>query len=379
MPRGTGVGRVDASDEAVESAAARGALTLAERFIGWFRLPYLVGAVLLGGVCFGFLSSSLSLYAEPMPEGEQRDLSAAILAALAPDQILIYTLVVWAFYVPRYMRQKVEQAGAALAPLHPDREEGYRAAFARVSAIGPQLITWSVFLALLLLALSVPALMGTGPSLVQLGEGSDPTGLGDAASIFSIVSFAAITLALSSVVWSYWSVSTGIRRFGGSALGLRPYYEDGFLGLRPVGTLSLSLAIAYFTFIGLFLAALLASPTPPTVADLAGMGSLLMGLVLLGLLLFFLPMKTLHERMTVEKQVARERLTRELAPWFRESSAGDPPGDVREMLRLDLMERKVSAMALWPFDTAILGRLSVIAFSVTAILISRIVALYLGI
>jgi len=32
-------------------------------------------------------------------------------------------------------------------------------------------------------------------------------------------------------------------------------------------------------------------------------------------------------------------------------------------------------MALWPYDVGILGRLSVIAASVTAILISRIIAL----
>jgi len=32
-------------------------------------------------------------------------------------------------------------------------------------------------------------------------------------------------------------------------------------------------------------------------------------------------------------------------------------------------------MALWPYDVGILGRLSVIAVSVTAILISRILAL----
>ena len=36
-------------------------------------------------------------------------------------------------------------------------------------------------------------------------------------------------------------------------------------------------------------------------------------------------------------------------------------------------------MATWPFDVGIVGRLSVIAISVTAILISRIIALILHI
>jgi hypothetical protein len=101
----------------------------------------------------------------------------------------------------------------------------------------------------------------------------------------------------------------------------------------------------------------------------------LIGLVLLGLLLFFLPMKALHERMTHEKGGARERMTQKLAPWFGEVPAGDPPGDFGTLLRLDLMDRKVSAMAVWPFDLRILGRLTAVALSVTAILISRIVAL----
>lgn len=347
-------------------------MTLAERFIGWFHLPYALGAVLIGGVWFGFLSSFVSLYAST---GDAR----AALLAMVPVPVLIDVLTVWAFYVPRFMRRKVEQAGATLARLHPDGEPGYRSCFARMAATRPQLVTWVLFLGVLLLALSVPALMGTGRAPIEVDGGPDPTGLGDVAGLFSLVSFAVITLALSSVVWSYWSASMGIRRFGNAVLQLRPYYEDRFLGLRPVGALSLSLAVAYFTFIGLFLATLVASPTAPAVADLVGMGSLLVGLVLLGLSLFFLPMRTLHERMTLEKERARARLAEELAPWFRDPAAGDPPGDVREILRVDLMERKVSAMAMWPFDTGILGRLSVIALSVTAILISRIVALRLGI
>lgn len=348
-------------------------MTLAERFISWFRLPYLLGAVLIGGVWFGFLPPFLVGYAAT------RDPLAAVLEALAPVPFLIDVLVVWALYATRFMRLQVEQTGATLARLHPEGEAGYRSSFEGMGAPAPQLVTWVLFLEFLLLALSVPALMGTGPPPIQFEVSDDPTGLSDLAAIFTLGSFAVVTLALSSVVWSYGSISMGIRRFSNSALRLRPYYEDEFLGLRPVGTLSLALATAYFAFIGLFLATLLASPEAPRVAELLGMGSLLIGLVLLGVSLFFVPMRTLHERMAKEKRRARERLAEELAPWFRESTDSDPPGDVRDVLRLELMERKVSAMATWPFDTGILGRLTVIAVSVTAILISRLLALFLGI
>ena len=132
-------------------------MTLAERFIVCFQLPYALGCLFVGFLLFGFVSSFLSVYAE------NADASAAIIAALTPVAVLIYLLVSYAFFVPHYMRRKLAEAGISLAALHPDREEGYRAAFARVSAWRPQLLTWLLFLAALLLALSVPAIMGTGP------------------------------------------------------------------------------------------------------------------------------------------------------------------------------------------------------------------------
>src|SRR5205807_7777462 len=83
------------------------------------------------------------------------------------------------------------------------------------------------------------------------------------ATIVDIVSLAVVTLALSSVVWTYWSISKGMRRFSEAPLELRPYYEDPFLGLKPVGSLALSLATVYFGFIALFLLAVLTSPSTP--------------------------------------------------------------------------------------------------------------------
>lgn len=359
-------------DDQLPRMAGRTAVTLAERFIAGFRLPYVLGCALVGGTVFGFFSSLLTAYADT------QDIGAAVAVATTPVAILIYALVSFAFYVPRYMRLRVEETGKALVPLHPDHEQGYRQAFAPAFALRPQVVAWLLFLAVLLLALSVPALMGTGAAPIQFASGAS-TGLEDLAGLFSLASFVVTTLALSSVVWSHWSVSMGIRRFGDSALELRPFYEDGFLGLKPIGSLALSLATAYFVFIGLFLATLLAPPAPPTTADFVGMGGLLIGLVFLGLLLFFLPMRTLHDRMVRERRAARTRLARDLAPWFREPPSRDLSAGPADLLRLDLMDRKVSAMSVWPFDLRILGRLSAIAASVVAILLSRIVALRLGV
>jgi hypothetical protein len=80
--------------------------------------------------------------------------------------------------------------------------------------------------------------------------------------------------------------------------------------------------------------------------------------------------------MVVQKQDEKARLRPKLKSLFEDRSGGNAHGDLGPMFRLDMMDRRVSSMAVWPFDVGILGRLSAIALSVIAILISRIVALF---
>ena len=96
---------------------------------------------------------------------------------------------------------------------------------------------------------------------------------------------------------------------------------------------------------------------------------------MIGLALFFLPLRRLHQRMVGQKLDEKDRLRPKLASLFEDRSVRNDSGDLGHMFRLDMMDRKVSSMAVWPFDVGILGRLSAIALSVIAILISRIVAL----
>jgi len=116
------------------------------------------------------------------------------------------------------------------------------------------------------------------------------------------------------------------------------------------------------------------SPSTPELADILGVGGFLSGLVLLGLVLFFLPLRRLHQRMLHQKQQEVARLRPKLAPVFEDGAGSHAPHDVGHLFRVDMMDRKVSAMAVWPYDVGILGRLSAITLSVVAILISRIIA-----
>ena len=341
--------------------------TLVERFVLAFRLPYPVGCLLVGFFLFGVLDVALSAYAETA------DLAPTVARALAPVSLLTDLLVAYSFYAPRYMRRRLVETGRALSNLLPDRDAEFHRIFAEVAAPRPQVVAWILFLVALLAAVSVPAIMGTGPSPFVFNAGAG-TALEFVAGVFGIASLAVATLALSSVVWTFWSISLGIHRFGQAPLALRPYYEDPFLGLKPLGALSLSLAFSYFGFIGLFLLVLSASPGTPTTADVVGVGGFLSGLVVLGLVLFFLPLRGLHRRMVDEKRQEMTRLRPKLSPIY-EGGSDHGPQDVAHLIRVDMMDRKVAAMAIWPYDVGILGRLSAITLSVTAILISRIIAL----
>lgn len=342
-------------------------LTLAERFIVAFHLPYALGCILVGFALFGILNTVLSKYVETV------DPRQAVVFALSPQSLAESALFAYSFYAPRYMRKKLLEAARSLPALMPEKDEGFRKTFMGISAVRPQVATWIVFLAALLLALSVPVAFG-GPSPFRFNTDSAFSLLEFFATIVDVVGLAVISLALSSVVWTYWSLSRGMVRFSSAPLELRPYYEDSFLGLRPVGSLALSLATVYFGFIALFVLSLLTSSSIPEIGDIVGVGGFLFGLILLGLFLFFLPLTKLHGRMAAEKKIARAALNPKLRMLFQESP-NPSSSDVAQVLRLDWMDRKVAGMALWPYDIGILGRLSVIAASVTAILISRILAL----
>ena len=68
------------------------------------------------------------------------------------------------------------------------------------------------------------------------------------------------------------------------------------------------------------------------------------------------------------------RLRPNLGPIYEEGAGPHSAQDVAHLYRVDMMDRKVAAMAVWPYDVGILGRLSAITLSVIAILLSRIIA-----
>jgi hypothetical protein len=148
------------------------------------------------------------------------------------------------------------------------------------------------------------------------------------------------------------------------------------LGLRPFGDLSLSLASAYFVGVALgALASLLATDpifrAPQYVMTVSTF-------VAIGVVAFFLPLTGVHRRMSQERRRVQAWLREEYVGLVVPQQAQRPPatlGEVRDLLALEMADRKVAAIAAWPFDTRLLGRLAAVMATVVAIVIARLLQL----
>jgi len=313
--------------------------TLAERFIGLLRLPYPIGCIVVVGVA---LVASIT----------QLGLIFAESASFQLNAIVGSMLLVYALYAPRFMREKVLQTDRAISGLLPNGGQEYHMLFGRISAYRPQLILFILFWVFTFFSFS-----------------ADPFRfLVDNISYSSVLS-----LGISSTLWTYYSALRGIHKMGAVSLNLRPYFTDALLGLRPIGSLALYLAGAYFAALSLGVLNTLAFPTPLS-------GYIALGVMtLLGFVFFFLPLIRLHRRMLLQKKLERSKIAEKMAGIFREDNESNEQTEMTRMFRLDMMERKISSIASWPFDIQIIGRLLVLVLSVTTVLIARVIAFYLKI
>ncbi len=348
--------------------------TLAERFVGLAGLPYGWGCLLYGFILFGFLLFTLIYSTDPFPLIED------FAHALAPNHLATYLLGAYLLYSPRYMRLKTLETEPSISPLLENGEPSFHKLFGRISSLRPQLLAWLVSTVGLLVSLVLlPNPFGGAPLYFALPSSTPLLDLVE--FVTSSLAFAFYGLGLSSSAWAYYSLLRGIHLSGSQPLKLRPYYSDRFLGLRPVGSLALSLALAYFGMVGLLIVILAVGPST-SIADVIGVYGLLGALTVLGLVMFFLPLRRLHIRMLEQKTLETRRLAERFEPLFKEASPDNPTGDraqsmILDSLRLEIVDRKVSSMATWPFDFRVLGKLSVVILSVTAALIVRVIFLVL--
>ena len=193
-------------------------------------------------------------------------------------------------------------------------------------------------------------------------------------------------LVLATFVWAYGYSMYSIFKMGRLPLKLKAHTEDSMLGLRPFGAASLRLTAVFLTFI--FFGVLPASISP----DLYGLtsagaeiflGALVIVMAVCSLGLFFLPLTSLrrqllHARRTELAWIAPIRT--DLLTKMRSSGPAGPEKDVLdEYNSLGGVERDARQIHTWPFDVNLFARLLAIILSVSAIILSRLVANFLKI
>ncbi len=264
----------------------------------------------------------------------------------------------FSFYGTRYMRLKLVTAESELSSVTLQGEEAYHRAFRNVSRFFPPLL-----LAALLLPIGSTTLPSTSGYLVPL---------------FILVAFVLFYFGVAGFIWVYFSSVWGLHKLGKETLRLKPFYEDSMLGLRAIGQLSLGLASAYFTMLGISGLSILLQFTALE-RSAPQLILLLLLLVLLGFSLFFLPLRDVHKKMIDvkrEEQAAVRQRFAILLKAVHNPEAEEPETtitDLKNLQTLELLERKTASIGTWPFDTVILGKLLIIAMSSTATIIARMI------
>jgi len=176
-----------------------------------------------------------------------------------------------------------------------------------------------------------------------------------------------------SVLWLFCASLWGLYSFGRLPLKLKSCYEDSMLGTRELGLLSFSFSATYFLGLTLFVGQMI-------LGGLAGQTSLVNVismpiLILVGITLFMAPLVSTHHRMLEAKKTERASADKELSGLIsriRETGEKDDRNVIR-LLLLETLERKVEGIKTWPIDSPLIGKLALIAISVSSVLIAQFI------
>jgi hypothetical protein len=204
--------------------------------------------------------------------------------------------------------------------------------------------------------------------------------VGPVTAIVYAVSAAVISLIYATFLWTYISLVYGIYQLGKYPLKLKPFYLENTLGLKPIGNLSMKMALVYFIGIFLILAQVFINPMI-AISTIVEIGAL----IGLGVILFFLPLYTTHKRLIAEKKYYLDSLRSGLS-----NASFGISGDNRafeslaeskatNLIAYDIIERKISLISDWPIDPIMVRTLTALCISTATTLVGRLLLLFLGI
>lgn len=355
--------------------------TYPERLVTSFRIPFIVGTLILSIFC-GPLGAVLVAYTQT------RDINGAIgktfslfFGGQVPIQNGILALVLlsvaffYAICMIRRTRLRLLDAEVSLIPLLPQGEQTFNRSFGRVCRVGPSAALGLLFIVSLVVLSSPEAVL----ELSYMAYCTDPVSIA-----FVIIVLPLWLLVFGTFAWVYFGSILGLREIGKTPLKMKSFREDRMLGMKPIGSLSLSLAFMYFVGLGIL-----------TVASIVSMEVLtylvtqwfMIVLTFLGVVLFFLPLNAFHRQMLGVKRQEQEALRIRLFTLGRtQDGLGDSHSKsssmkhVRdELIRLSetltatATEKEVSAIFTWPFDPAILGRLGAMVVTILTLILGNLI------
>lgn len=339
---------------------ACGKPTIIERVVYLFPGPYVVKCLVFSAV-FGMPAMLFTRFLDTLSVTT----ALALFGSLLWQNVVTFTfanfvLLFYALYGVRYMRSRIAAIMPNAESLIPGGMTTLQKVFGPICRLLPAAILASL--------LGVVSLVSFP---TQSEHAAGPIGL-----IALTVSFPFVYLAYGTFVWVYVSSVKCLYEVGNQPLQLAEFHEDSHLGMKPFGSLSLSLALVYFAGLVLVFFSFLSIPLPLELAVSV--------LILAGIVLFFLPLIVIHRKMRDRKRFEREKLKDRYTQLV--SSFGGPlqiiqvtdVKTVKRMLALDLTNRQVAAIPEWPFDSHMLTWLSAIVLTVVASLVTRYVLIFLG-
>ena len=342
-------------------------LTLTEKVVALTRLSYTEGCIIVG-LLIGSPGYFLALLLETRSPARALDLLLSnpfftitefgkqipVIQSLA-ESVVWTTFLVMVLYFTRYMRVKVLSAEPSLEKLvSKDGKEKYHRAFGGIVRARNAIPFIAGFIVLYVPArLAVPSAPSFWSALVLLP-----------------VDFVFIGVGL----WIYLRALWGVYRFGKEELNLRPFYEDRMLGLRPLGSISLSFTVVFLTLVVTALAGSFIS------TDLSNLAVQFCLLCLLAVMLF-LPLNGVHVKMVHEKKRDQSLMgdkIREIANrQERELNAGGDEAktllEIDTLLTYRMLKEEASKTPTWPFDTRQVERLVALLLSVVGVIIARLI------
>ncbi len=254
-------------------------------------------------------------------------------------------------YAVRYYRTKILSAESDLSTLSPAGEEGFHEAFGGMSS-------------------------PIGTSLLALGLGVVyvvPRAISSAGTFtlaFSLISDSMSALIIGTGLWEYLYGQWGLRKFGATEITLKPYYEDRMLGLRPLGSIAVSMGLAFFSQAGI---ALVGSSVA---GDPVNMG-VLVCLLALGVAMLYLPLAGIHRKMAMQKRAELMALQNQVGDvlgkgGFEKGDVESELGGIGKLLRVHVARDEISSVPTWPFDTRAVERLTALMIAIITVVLARI-------